>query len=117
MRVSHKEMVLNETASRHTPVMLDRCVELLSPALVKPGAVLIDATLGMGGHSEALLHAHPNVTVVGIDRDRDAISLATARLAFAGERFAAHHGTYDDIKGALAAVGARRADAILSTSG
>lgn len=113
MRVSHKEKVLNETASRHTPVMLGRCVELLSPALVRPGAVLIDATLGMGGHSEALLKANPDVTVVGIDRDREAISLAAARLAFAGDRFAAHHGTYDDIDGALARVGARHADAIL----
>ena len=113
MRVSHKEKLLSETASRHTPVMLGRCVELLSPALVKPGAVVIDATLGMGGHSEALLNALPDLTVVGIDRDRDAISLATARLGFAGERFASHHATYDDIDGALARVGAEFADAIL----
>ena len=104
---------MSETASRHTPVMLDRCVELLSPALTTPGAVAIDATLGMGGHSEALLNALPHLTVVGIDRDREAIELATERLAFAGDRFVAFHGTYDQIGAALAAVGARRADALL----
>lgn len=104
---------MSEAASRHTPVMLDRCVELLSPALMAPDAVAIDATLGMGGHTEALLTTLPHLTVVGIDRDRDAIALASARLGFAGDRFAAHHGTYDDIAGALATVGARHADAIL----
>ncbi len=104
---------MSETASRHTPVMLDRCVELLSPALTAPRAVVIDATLGLGGHSEALLTAHPRLTVVGIDRDRDAIALASERLAFAGDRFVAFHGTYDDIDAALATAGARRADAIL----
>lgn len=113
MHVDHKERSLSETASRHTPVMLDRCVELLSPALAEPGAIAIDATLGMGGHSEALLNTHPQLTVVGIDRDREAIALATERLAFAGDRFVAFHGTYDEIAAALATVGARRADAIL----
>ena len=104
---------MNEAAYRHTPVMLERCVELLSPALQRPGAVAIDATLGMGGHTEALLAAHPALTVVGIDRDADAIALATSRLAPFGDRFRAHHATYDDIVGALAAVGANHADGIL----
>lgn len=104
---------MSETASRHTPVMLDRCVELLSPALTAPGAVVIDATLGMGGHSEALLAALPHVTLIGIDRDREAISLATERLAFAGDRFVPFHGTYDEIDAALATAGAHRADAML----
>ncbi len=98
---------------RHTPVMLDRCVELLLPALTEPGSVVIDATLGMGGHTEALLAANPHARVVGIDRDADAIALACDRLSGAGDRFVAHHATYDDITGALAAVGADRADAIL----
>jgi 16S rRNA (cytosine1402-N4)-methyltransferase len=98
---------------RHTPVMLDRCVELLSPALEAPGSVAIDATLGMGGHTEALLAARPQARVVGIDRDADAIALASERLVGAGDRFTAHHATYDDIRGALAAIGADHADAIL----
>ena len=104
---------MSEAASRHTPVMLDRCVELLSPALTRPDSVAIDATLGMGGHTEALLTRLPHLRVIGIDRDRDAIALATSRLAVAGERFSSFHGTYDEIAGALATVGARRADAIL----
>ena len=48
---------MRETADRHTPVMLARCVELLAPALSAPGAVLVDSTLGMGGHTEAVLQA------------------------------------------------------------
>ena len=98
---------------RHTPVMLDRCVELLSPALEAPGSVAVDATLGMGGHTEALLAARPHARIVGIDRDADAIALASERLNGAGDRFVAHHATYDDIQGALARLGADRADAIL----
>ncbi|MBC7298888.1 MAG: 16S rRNA (cytosine(1402)-N(4))-methyltransferase RsmH [Demequina sp.] len=98
---------------RHTPVMLDRCVELLSPALDQPGSVAIDATLGMGGHAEALLAACPLARVIGIDRDAEAIALASERLRGAGDRFVAHHATFDDIQGALARLGADRADAIL----
>ncbi len=104
---------MGDAASRHTPVLLDRCVELLSPAVSRPGAVAIDGTLGMGGHTEALLQRFPELTVVGIDRDLDAIALASERLAWAGERFAPHHSTYDDISGALAEVSADAADGIL----
>jgi 16S rRNA (cytosine1402-N4)-methyltransferase len=93
--------------------MLDRCVELLLPALDSPGAIVIDATLGLGGHSEALLASSPGVSLVGIDRDGEAIRLATERLAPFGSRFAAYRAEYDDIAGALEAIGASRADAIL----
>ncbi|MCB1239570.1 MAG: 16S rRNA (cytosine(1402)-N(4))-methyltransferase, partial [Tetrasphaera sp.] len=68
-------------AQRHVPVLRDRIVELLAPAAARPGAVLVDATLGMGGHSEALLTACPNARVVGIDRDTEALALAGERLA------------------------------------
>ncbi|WP_430867025.1 16S rRNA (cytosine(1402)-N(4))-methyltransferase RsmH [Demequina aurantiaca] len=102
-----------DAASRHQPVMLDRCIDLLAPALEAPGAIAIDGTLGMGGHTEALLRRCPQVTVVGIDRDTDAIALASERLAPFGDRFVAHHAEYDDIAGALARVGAKRADGIL----
>ncbi|WP_062377388.1 16S rRNA (cytosine(1402)-N(4))-methyltransferase RsmH [Demequina pelophila] len=103
----------DEAAGRHTPVMRDRCVELLAPALDRPGAVAIDGTLGMGGHTEALLTTCPQATVVGIDRDPQAIALAGARLAPFGDRFVSHHAEYDDIPGALARAGADLADGIL----
>ena len=104
---------MNDAAERHVPVMLDRCVEFLLPALERPGAIAIDATLGLGGHAEALLASCPAARLVGIDRDGEAIRLATERLAHFGSRFASHRAEYDDIGRALRAVGATRADAIL----
>nr|BFF11117.1 hypothetical protein GCM10025699_24200 [Microbacterium flavescens] len=60
----------------HTPVLLDRCAELLAPALQREGAVFVDATLGMGGHSEAFLERFPGIRLVGLDRDTDALRIA-----------------------------------------
>lgn len=97
----------------HTPVMLERTVELLAPALERAGAVVIDATLGMGGHAAALLTAFPEVRVIGIDRDRDAIEIAARRLAFAGERVTIVHAVYDEIGRALDEAGVERVDAVL----
>ena len=77
--------------------MRQRCVELLAPAITDDGAVLIDATLGMGGHTEAFLERFPGLTVVGIDRDPQALELAGRRLARFGERFIGVHTTYDHI--------------------
>ncbi len=111
--VAREGSVVGDTAARHVPVMLDRCVELLSPALAHAGSVAIDGTLGLGGHSEAILERCPEARVVGIDRDLDAIASARSRLASFGDRFIAHHATYDDIPGALAAAGASRADGVL----
>ena len=104
---------MDDAASRHRPVMLDRCVDLLAPALERSGAVAIDGTLGMGGHTQAILERCPGARVVGIDRDLDAIALATERLAPFGDRFIAHHGEYDDVPGALARAGADSADGVL----
>jgi 16S rRNA (cytosine1402-N4)-methyltransferase len=81
----------------HVPVLRDRIVELLSPALQDPGAVMVDATLGMGGHSESILEACPGARVVGIDRDHQALSLAAERLARFGDRFTPVHAVYDEL--------------------
>lgn len=81
----------------HEPVLADRCAELLAPALRGPDAVAVDGTLGMGGHSEVLLRRHPGLRVIGIDRDPDALALATQRLAPFGNRFKAVHAVYDRI--------------------
>jgi 16S rRNA (cytosine1402-N4)-methyltransferase len=100
-------------AAIHTPVMLARTLELLAPALGREGAIAIDATLGMGGHAEALLTAFPELRLVGIDRDTDAIEIAARRLAFAGERLRIVHAVYDEIDVALEAAGVGQVDAIL----
>ena len=92
----------------HTPVMLDRCVELLAPALQHEGAILVDATLGMGGHSEAFLERLPNIRLVGLDRDTDALRIAGERLARFGDRVTLVHTVYDEIgEHALGANGER----------
>jgi len=87
--------------SIHIPVMLERTVELLAPALDKRGAVLIDATLGLAGHAEAFLQRFPELTLVGLDRDEEALALAGERLAPFGDRARLVHTVYDDIRASL----------------
>ncbi|MDT4986341.1 MAG: rRNA (cytosine1402-N4)-methyltransferase, partial [Micromonosporaceae bacterium] len=70
----------------HVPVLLERCLELLGPALTPTGTVHLDATLGLGGHAEAVLAAYPGTTLVGIDRDTQALGLAEFRLRRFAER-------------------------------
>jgi len=82
---------------RHVPVLRDRIVELLAPALQKPGALMVDATVGMGGHSESILEQCSGARVVGIDRDHEALSLAADRLARFGGRFTPVHAVYDEL--------------------
>lgn len=81
----------------HTPVLLERCIELLAPALQHDGAVLVDATLGMGGHSEAFLERFPGTRLIGLDRDTDALRIAGERLAPFGDRVTLVHTVYDEI--------------------
>jgi 16S rRNA (cytosine1402-N4)-methyltransferase len=82
---------------RHVPVLRERILELLAPALEQPGSVMVDATVGMGGHSESVLEHCPNATVIGIDRDLDALALAGERLARFGDRFTPVHAVYDEL--------------------
>ncbi|MFI7483029.1 16S rRNA (cytosine(1402)-N(4))-methyltransferase RsmH [Kocuria sp. M1R5S2] len=97
----------------HVPVLLERCLELMAPALAEDGAVAVDATLGMGGHSEALLRRFPRLQLVAVDRDPQAHALAGARLARFAGRFHPVHTTYDRIPEALAELGFGDADAVL----
>ena len=99
--------------TRHVPVMLDRVVALLAPPLARPGAVLVDCTLGLGGHSEAVLTAIEGARVIGIDRDPRAIELASERLAPFGDRFTAVQAVYDEIADVVAAQGLDHVDAVL----
>ena len=88
-------------SERHVPVLLRECLEMLAPAIERPGAVLVDGTLGMGGHTEGALERFEGLTVIGIDRDPQAIELASARLHRFGTRFRAVHTTYDNIDTAV----------------
>ena len=92
------------SSAEHVPVMLERSVELLAPA-VKPDSVLVDCTLGLGGHAEALLRAFPGVRLLGIDRDSTALQLATARLEPYGSRFRTGLGVFDQADAFLDSLG------------
>jgi 16S rRNA (cytosine1402-N4)-methyltransferase len=98
---------------RHVPVLLERCVALLAPAMTDPGSVLVDATLGMGGHSEALLAAFPALRLVGLDRDPQALDLSRARLAPYADRTTLVHAVYDELPAVLARLGLRQVQGVL----
>src|SRR4051812_36863636 len=100
-------------APRHVPVLLDRIVELLAPALARPGAVIVDGTLGLGGHSEAILQRIPGCRLLGIDRDQHALAMAGERLAAYGERFTPVHAVYDELPDVVADLGLDAVDAVL----
>ena len=103
---------------RHLPVMRDRVVDLLAPAVqaaLEAGRtpVAVDGTLGMGGHTEALLTRFPHLRVIGIDRDVHAQAMAVERLGPLAERLIPFHGTYDRVPEAMAAAGVTKVDAAL----
>ena len=77
--------------------MLERVLDLLAPALTGERPVVVDATLGLGGHTEAMLTRFENLHVIGIDRDPEALARAQARLAPFGDRVTYAHAVYDEI--------------------
>ena len=99
--------------ARHVPVLLPRVVQLLEPALRDRPAVLVDATLGLGGHAAALLSAHPRLTLVGLDRDQEALALAGRRLVAFSDRTHLVHAVYDRIADVLGELGLPRVDGVL----
>ncbi|MDR6439140.1 16S rRNA (cytosine1402-N4)-methyltransferase [Paenarthrobacter nicotinovorans] len=110
------------TSERHVPVLKDRCINLLAPgfeAARKRGAtpVAIDATLGMGGHSEAMLQRFPDLHLVGIDRDEEALALAGARLEPFSDRTDLVHAVYDEIGEVLEDLGISEVHGILMDLG
>lgn len=88
----------------HVPVMRDRMAELLAPAVERFGAdaVLIDGTLGAGGHTEHFLTVFPDARVIGVDRDPNALAQASERLAPFGERFTPVQMRFDAVGDAIA---------------
>jgi len=86
---------------------------LLRPALRDRRAVLVDATVGLGGHAAALLAEHPQLTLVGLDRDPNALALAGRRLAAFASRTQLVHTVYDRLPDVLADLGLARVDGVL----
>ncbi|MFC4336319.1 16S rRNA (cytosine(1402)-N(4))-methyltransferase RsmH [Salininema proteolyticum] len=97
----------------HVPVMLEEILDYLKPALGAPGAVAVDGTLGAGGHTEAMLEAHPELTVIGLDRDPSALAIAGERLERFGERFVPYQAVYDAIGDVARELGRESVDAVL----
>ena len=99
--------------ARHVPVLLERCLDLLAPALQAPGAVVVDATLGLGGHAEALLTRLPGVRLIALDRDPQALELAGRRLARFADRTTLVHAVYDELPRVLADLGLTHVQGVL----
>ena len=100
-------------AGSHLPVMRDRVVELLGPALQPPGAVLVDATVGRAGHASALLAAHPGLSLIGIDTDATAIEESRRVLAGFAGRVTLVQAVYDELPSILADSGQQAVQGML----
>jgi len=93
---------MGELRGTHVPVLLERCLELLAPALDRSEPVHVDFTLGLGGHAEAVLERFPAATLVGLDRDQEALAHARHRLARFADRTHLVHAVYDELPEVLA---------------
>jgi len=102
----------SDSTPAHVPVLLERCLALLAPALTEPGAVVVDCTLGMGGHAEALL-AQTGARLVGLDRDPEALTRSERRLSPYAGRISLVHAVYDEILEVLSALGVDRVQGVL----
>jgi len=101
---------MGELRGTHVPVLLERCLELLAPALDAPAragrdAVHVDATVGLGGHAKAVLAAHPRLLLIGLDRDQQALELARTRLRRYADRIRLVHAVFDELPGVLEQLG------------
>jgi len=101
------------TAPEHVPVLLDRIVELFTPVFADRDAVLVDATVGLGGHSDALLRAFPRLRLVALDRDPAALEKSGERLKRHGDRVDLVHTVYDGLPAALGGLGLSHVDGVL----
>ena len=104
------ETDIGSVGAAHVPVMVGVVVEWLRP---RPGARLVDATVGLGGHAAALLDAAPGVSLLGLDVDPQALARAGARLASAASRVVLRRASYADLGRVLAELGWDGADGIL----
>lgn len=89
---------MSDAEFTHDPVMKHEIVETFQSV---PAGVIVDATLGGGGHSEAILDSRDDLSVLGLDRDADALTAATTRLGRFGDRLMTHHCRFDDLDRAM----------------
>jgi 16S rRNA (cytosine1402-N4)-methyltransferase len=103
-----------EAGHSHEPVLLAEILDWLRP---ERGGIFVDCTLGLGGHSEALLKASPDAQVIGLDRDREAIAIAEQRLSRFENRFRAVHANFADVQDALTELGVSEAEGVMADLG
>lgn len=101
------------TRATHVPVLLERVLDLLAPSMDVDHPVVVDATLGLGGHAEAMLNRFADLRVIGIDRDPEALARAQSRLAGFGDRVTFAHAVYDEIGGVVRDAGHRTVSGVL----
>jgi 16S rRNA (cytosine1402-N4)-methyltransferase len=99
-------MTASSSGSRHVPVLLERVLELLAPSFAHERAVVVDATLGLGGHAEAMLTRFDDLHLIGIDRDPEALARAELRLEPFADRVTLVHAVYDEVPEIVHSVGA-----------
>jgi 16S rRNA (cytosine1402-N4)-methyltransferase len=99
---------------QHVPVLVAETLEYLAP---ERGGVFVDGTLGLGGHAEALLRASPDVQLIGIDRDREALARAADRLAVFGPRVRLVEANFHQLMATLAGLGVRAIAGFLADLG
>ncbi|MDQ3106595.1 MAG: 16S rRNA (cytosine(1402)-N(4))-methyltransferase RsmH, partial [Actinomycetota bacterium] len=101
-RVGGLRMSQADPDFEHRPVMVDEIVALLGPV---PAGNIVDATVGGGGHSRAILRAHPHLRIIGLDRDDDALAASAHHLEEFGDRVSLHHVRFDGLGEVLDAAG------------
>lgn len=119
--MAQRMIATDEIPTVHAPVLVEKVLALLEPAVCDSNgrtATMVDCTLGLGGHAEAALAAWPHLSVIGIDRDREAIELAHRRLNKFGDRFQAVCTTYDRVDEVVKQAGLTKGvDAVLMDLG
>ena len=99
--------------SRHVPVLLERVLELLAPSLAHERPVVVDATLGLGGHAEAMLARFDDLHLIGIDRDPEALARAGRRLQPFADRVTLAHAVYDEVADVVRSAGFESVSGVL----
>ncbi len=108
------EEVADVKRFEHATVMRDEVVRAIA---ARPGGLYVDATLGGGGHTVALLEAEPKARVIALDRDRSAITAATERLAPVADRVTFAHSAFSNVREELSRLGVERVDGLFADLG